>query len=94
MSDVGIRSMFDVSVNTPATEFPQELLSRLHVSPYSSSLCSDILKKLEQRFRHRRKEDREKRAAINTKGIDLLRSPWVFLSASDCSVLIIHLCSR
>ncbi len=90
MSDIAIRSMFDVSVNTQATVFPQELLSRLHVSPYSSTLQSDILKEL----KHKGKEDREKRAAINTKGIDLLRSPWVCLSASDCSVLIIHLCSR
>ncbi len=90
MSDIAIRSMFDVSVNTQATVFPQELLSRLHVNPYSSTLQSDILKEL----KHKGKEDREKRAAINTKGIDLLRSPWVCLSASDCSVLIIHLCSR
>lgn len=92
MSDIGIWSMFDVSVNTPATVFPQELLSRLNLRSHSSSLQSDILKKLEQR--HGGEEDREKRAVINTKGIDLLRSRWVCLSASDCSMLIIHLCSR
>lgn len=71
MSDTGVRSAFDVSVNTPATVFPQELLSRLHVSPYSSSLRSDILKELEQRQTRRREEDTEKRAVINTKRIDL-----------------------
>lgn len=49
MSDIGIRTMFDVSVNTRATVFPQELLSRHLVSPHSSSLWSDILKELEQR---------------------------------------------
>ena len=47
MSDIGIRSKFDVTVNVPPTVFPQELLSQLHVSPYSSSLWSDILKESE-----------------------------------------------
>lgn len=61
MSAIGIKSMFDVSVNSQATVFPQELLSKLHVSPHSSSLWTDILKELEQR-RHGGKEDREKKS--------------------------------
>lgn len=49
MSDSGIKSMFDVSVNTQAKAFPQELLSRSHVRPLSFLLWSDILKELEHR---------------------------------------------
>lgn len=59
MSDIGIWSMFDVSVNTPATVFPQELLSRLNLRSHSSSLQSDILKKLEQRKTWRRGRQRK-----------------------------------
>ena len=42
VNDTGMKIVFDVSVNT------RGLLSRLHVSPHSSSLWSDILKEVEE----------------------------------------------
>lgn len=45
VSDIGIWSTFDVSVNILATVFPQKLLSSLNVHPFSSPLQSDILKR-------------------------------------------------
>lgn len=54
--------MFDVSVNTPATVFPQELLSRLNLRSHSSSLQPDILKKVGagKEIEGRKMEERER----------------------------------
>lgn len=49
VSDTGVKSACDDSVNTQATVFPQELLSRLGVRPHSSALWSDTLKELQRR---------------------------------------------
>lgn len=98
MSDTGTGLLFDVSVNTRAPLFLRELPPsfRINLRPHAHPLWpSDILRKLERRkTRAGGRESGEKRAVINTKRIDLLGSRRVCPSASDCSVLIIHLCSR